>query len=453
MFPINRVTILFLLFVGGLQELARAEVRVSQTRLLSEYGASGVTDYGSSNKIVTLGGKTHVAWLDSVSETMVASFDHATGSWTEPVKVGTGIDNHGIPALTCDSSGYLHIIYGPHGRQPFQHSRSAQPNNAEKWVHLNDFGENPTYPSLVCDDEDTLHITYRGGDSPFKLVYQRRPKGGDWSEPLFLAKTPGKNYSRYNHNLAIAGNGTLHLTYILYYPEDGKKHFRWGGHLMSLDREMSWTLADGTPVKLPIESSSDAIVWKLKEGEAVLHDGLACSNDGRPWIMVSTLEAGAKGEWTQTLTHHDGKRWHHIKPSFLIPPELQGESVHRFGMMTIDTKDRIYLMTLIGGQITVRGSHVAVAYSDDKGKTFQVVQVFPPAADKSHIHGWLNIERSTGNHSVETPWLLFYTGMWGSTDNIDKGIFNKVRALQLSISDCRLAIGERENGQPLNGEP
>ena len=76
MFPINRVTILFLLFVGGLQELARAEVKVSQTRLLSEYGASGVTDYGSSNKIVTLGGKTHVAWLDSVSETMVASFDH-----------------------------------------------------------------------------------------------------------------------------------------------------------------------------------------------------------------------------------------------------------------------------------------------------------------------------------------------------------------------------------------
>ncbi len=418
MIPVKPVTLLLLLFVGGLQELARAEDTVIQTKLLSEHGSTRATNYRTSNKIVTFAGKTHVSWLDSVSETMVASFDHATGSWTVPVKVGTGIDNHGGPALTCDSSGYLHIVFGPHGRQPFQHCRSARPNNSEKWIQLDDFGANPIYPSLVCDDKDTLHIVYNGGDSPFKLAYQQRPKDGDWSKPIFLVKTPGREYINYLHNLAITMDGILHLTFAPHYKANGLGHQRGAGHLMSHDRGKTWTLAKGSPVKLPIETSSEAMVWRAKVRAEIY--GLACSSDGQPWVLVSLSDI--KGIYTQELYHHDGEMWHRVKPIFLNPSQLQGEASPRFVMMTIDTNDRIYLTAIIKG-------HVVVACSTDRGMTFQVLPVFPP--DTTLAHSQPNFERATGHHSVSAPWLLFSTGEKGR-DLIDKGIFKKVRVLQLT---------------------
>lgn len=142
-----------------------AENHLSATgvKLLSERGSTRATRYATANKIVTLGRKTHVAWLDSISRTMVASFDRESQSWSQPVHVGEGTDNHGGPALTCDSGGFLHIIFGPHAGEPFQHSRSARPNDSTEWVRLPRFGVHPTYPSLVCDPDDTLHLVYRGG--------------------------------------------------------------------------------------------------------------------------------------------------------------------------------------------------------------------------------------------------------------------------------------------------
>lgn len=409
---------MLLLSLGVSPGLAQGEVTITQSRLLSEHGSTRATSYGMSNKIVTLSGKTHIAWLDSVSETMVASFDHKKGSWIEPVKVGSGIDNHGGPALTCDSSGYLHIVFGPHGRQPFQHWRSARPNNSEKWIHLDNFGANPIYPSFVCDDKDTLHIAYNGGESPFKLVYQQRPKDGDWSKPIFLVKTPGKGYTNYLHNLGITVNGTLHLTFAPHYKADGLGHQRGAGHLMSRDRGKTWTLANGSPVKLPVEISSEAMVWRAKVRAEIY--GLACSSDGQPWVLVSLSDI--KGIYTQELYHHDGEIWHKETPTFLIPSQLQSESSPRFVMMTIDTNDRIYLTAIIKG-------HVVVACSTDRGMTFQVLPVFPP--DKTRANSQPNFERATGHHSVTTPWLLFSTGERGK-DLIDKGIFKKVHVLQLS---------------------
>ena len=43
-------------------------LRVASVKLLSEKGSTRSTRYSTANKIVTVGGKTHVAWLDSVSQ-------------------------------------------------------------------------------------------------------------------------------------------------------------------------------------------------------------------------------------------------------------------------------------------------------------------------------------------------------------------------------------------------
>jgi len=83
----------------------KEKLRVNSTRLLSNRGSTRATRYSGTNKIVTRDGKTHIAWLDSISDTMIATYDRIRGLWTHPVTVGSGYDNHGGPALTCDSMG------------------------------------------------------------------------------------------------------------------------------------------------------------------------------------------------------------------------------------------------------------------------------------------------------------------------------------------------------------
>ncbi|MFW6164247.1 MAG: hypothetical protein ACODAJ_15875, partial [Planctomycetota bacterium] len=70
---------------------------------LSRHGCGRATAYSKSNKIVTLGPKTHAAWLDSQDGTFwtrIRTLDRETGAWSPTITVGEAHDNHGGPALT-----------------------------------------------------------------------------------------------------------------------------------------------------------------------------------------------------------------------------------------------------------------------------------------------------------------------------------------------------------------
>lgn len=74
-----------------------------------------------SNKIITFDDKTHVSWLDSIEDefrVQIKTLDRTTGAWSDTYTLGVGEDNHGGPALTVDSEGYLHAVYYPHNN-PF----------------------------------------------------------------------------------------------------------------------------------------------------------------------------------------------------------------------------------------------------------------------------------------------------------------------------------------------
>ena len=131
--------------------------------LLSSEGSGRATSYGESNKIVTVGGKTHVAWLDAIAEgfrVRVRTLDRRTGQWGPIVAIGDGQDNHGGPALIVDSKGYLHIVYYPH-HQPFRYRRSVRPNDASEWGPEIKFGEALSYPVMLCAPDDTIILTAR----------------------------------------------------------------------------------------------------------------------------------------------------------------------------------------------------------------------------------------------------------------------------------------------------
>jgi len=398
-------------------------IKTTEIKLLSDRGSTRATRYSGTNKIVTIDGKTHVAWLDSVSNTMVASYDHGLGQWERPVQVGTGTDNHGGPALTCDGQGHLHVIFGPHADVPLQHCRSAKPNDASEWIRLEPFGHHPTYPSAVCDKDDSLHVIYRGGVAhghPFKLIYQKRTRDGVWSEPRGLAQAPAdwKGYTHYHAAIAIDAGQTLHVAYNLYY-NGAAKH---AGHMTSRDRGVTWELADGTPLDLPVGVESDAFFARTDTAFKV--NNVVCDSRGRPWISL----ADPRSEAGPTIYHHDGKAWDSFSPARLTLPEMPLDALSFGGSLTIDSQDGVYVALTLGSR-AVGGLHgdVVLLYSADRGKHFRRLDVFPPDAQLPHTG--LSLERATGHHGVNTPWIVFSTGEKGP-DCFGRGIHHKVRAVR-----------------------
>jgi hypothetical protein len=390
---------------------------VAETKLLSERGSTRATRYASTNKIVTLDHKTHVAWLDSISRTMIATFDRQSQSWSEPVHVGDGEDNHGGPALTCDSRGFLHVVFGPHSGEPFQHCRSAEPNDSSEWVQLPRFGLHPTYPSLVCDPEDTLHVIYRGGKQtrqPFHLVYQRKRQDGQWSEPVALAKCPDewKGYTHYHASLTISQSGALHAAFNLYYSGRAKL----AGHLMSVDHGKSWQALDGSPVTLPVGTESGALFLRSETPLKVVN--AVCDSAGLPWIAVGRATG-------MTIHRFDGNAWQAFEVAGRVPSSGETPDMY-WGTLSIDSEDRLFLIAIQGHSVVggVRGD-VVLFVSEDRGQRFDQLHVF--SADRELPHTGASLERFTGHHSIDAPWGLFSTGEKGP-DCFGRGIHHRVYA-------------------------
>jgi hypothetical protein len=117
-----------------------------------------------------------------------------------------------------------------------------------------------TYCSLVCDDQDTLHIAFRqwrqgvdpyhGGANYAALSIQSKPKGKPWgpARPMVVAPLPG--YSIYYHKLTVAPDGSLWLSYS--YLSGTKSHqegfpelYNNRAVLVSKDHGATWRLASG----------------------------------------------------------------------------------------------------------------------------------------------------------------------------------------------------------------
>ena len=382
------------------------QLQVAQTHVLSQRGSTRATRYVVTNKIVTLDDKTHLAWLDSVAETMVATYDHAAGEWSDPVGVGTGKDNHGGPALLADSEGYLHIIFGPHVG-PFQYAISAKPNASSEWIKQPTFGTDGTYPSAVFDEDDTLHIIYRGGEGGAKrLVYQRKPKGGSWSKLTELAAAPIESgYTHYHSALTIAPDRSLHVSYDIYFNGAAK----CAGHLTSRDRGDSWELADGSPASLPVTPDQEDAFFKRDDRSLGVYN-IACDPAGRPWISTGHLQ----------LWHHDGDDWRLVRPA-LTAGLTEKQEAGAGGTLAIDAEGRLYWFGAIDREFWI-------LYSPDGGKTFHKTHIADPEPDRP-LMGPI-VERPTGHNTVGTPWLLYSAGQKGP-DCYGHGLFHRVTTVKI----------------------
>jgi len=150
------------ILVVSLTLLAPSAVLASEQVLLSRQAGVAAT-VGTGNKIITHEGKKHVAWMDKRAGefiSVIKTLDLASGKWSPTYVIGASNDDHGRPALTLDSKGYLHTVYGIH-QAVIPYRRSVRPNDASEWTDEATFGGSLSYPTLLCGPDDSLFLSGR----------------------------------------------------------------------------------------------------------------------------------------------------------------------------------------------------------------------------------------------------------------------------------------------------
>jgi len=385
-------------------------------KTISATGSTRGTAYTMSNKVITHEGTTHVAWLDQIHKTYVRTYRHETRRWTRPVFVGDGDDNHGGAAFAMDSSGHLHLVYGPH-HNPIQHAVSAKPNDSRQWIQQPALGGTcATYPSLVCDSDDALHVCYRGAverERPWGVMYQRRPGDGAWSEPVKLVDPQGPPvYTHFANALHLAGDGTLFLVFHIVRATDADHRDLRGrgfGVMRSRDGGASWESMAGQGLDLPATPDS-ACVIEFDDGLDV-RVGNLCSWRSTPFFTVNRRE----GEVGQTYLYRWGRDGWDVTPLLPEAEKLYGACMMSDSCaLSISDDGVLYAAAVVcdpGGNWWHHTNEIVLFTSRDVGETFAGYRISPEDPSSS---SWLpSLERHTGRNKVDVPHLVYTHGEAG----------------------------------------
>ncbi|QDS98821.1 BNR-4 repeat-containing protein [Adhaeretor mobilis] len=400
--------------------------------IVSENGSSRATGYVESNKIITHGDKTHVSWLDSYEDefhVQIKTLDRTTGTWSETYTLGDTRDNHGGPALTVDSEGYLHTVSYPH-HNPFRYRKSLNPNDASAWTEETLVGDDLTYPSLVTGPDDTLYLIARSSEGPssepWGVNLYTKPKDGDWSGPTEILQAGEPDYSHFQASLAWGpDHQTLHMATRMYGDDP-----RWGyeiGYMKSTDFGQTWRTSIGTSLSLPatkatvdvIESIDPSLRSSYGSASALRAGSIAVDSHNVPYVVYNTL--GPDGStplqaWIATANGHGGWEKTSLNEKLDALPEGWGLGVPGGISFTEDGRMALVLTAYESGlSWGTPGTEVIGAVSDDGGATF--TSKFISTIDPDTPNWMPSIERATGFNNLDSVAVLYTSGEKGSDNH------------------------------------
>jgi len=397
--------------------VTRAEAS-SKHFILSETGSGRATAYSETNKIITFKGKTHASWLDVNKDgfqVRIRTLDRSNGTWSDTYTIGEAQDNHGGPALTVDSKGYLHVVYYAHNG-PMRYRRSVNPNDASVWTDYTEVEGQLSYPTLVCGADDTLHLTCRSyaKTEPWTCRIFTKPADGPWSAGRELLRATEPGYAQFMDALAWgADHRTLHFTCWFYGGDPGIG--KTIGYLRSPDAGQTWTRLDGTAVVLPATADTVDVVARMPEGnqQGLRGSRFAVSPDGRPHVLWSDYNPAPQQGW-MSFPDSSGN-WKAVCLNPFLPDAFADWGLLTPGGITFNERGGLYIaLTLVKPKTPADPStalhpaqDIALFRSGDLGKTF-ACEILP--ADENTQNRWLpNLEAPTGHNPIQGPPGLIYT--------------------------------------------
>jgi hypothetical protein len=398
----------------------------AQPVTLSREACGRATGYAEANKIVTVEGKTHATWLDSPAEgfrVRVATLDHASDKWSPAVTIGEAYDNHGGPALTVDSDGFLHIVYYPH-HHAFRYRKSARPNDASEWEEEVEFGERLTYPTLVCGADDTLYLTARRrhNDRPWEVEMWTKAPAGKWERRGAILRSRHKNYAHFQESLAWGpDHQTLHLACRFHEKSDKEAYGRIQtlAYMVSRDAGETWERSDGQRIETPASVDDIEVLERggVDYARSLRSGAIAVDAAGVPHLIYSIGEATSPDRTVIARPKGNGA-WERIELAGFLPEKWKGWALEMAGGLSFTDEGVLVGVATVqrpslGEQAWGHASNEVVRFeSRDSGRTFGFSTVSATSSEVSH---WLpNIERATGHNAVRTrPGILYTAGSAG----------------------------------------
>ena len=418
--------------------LPAAEAAEARKRfLLSTDGCGRATGYAEANKIVTLGDKTHVCWLDSVADgfrARIRTLDRRTGRWSPTHTLGEAHDNHGGPALTVDRKGLLHVVYYPH-HHPFRYRKSTRPNDASRWDKEIELGQRCTYPTLVCGPDDTLYLSCRRSfdRQPWQVELWAKPPGGEWEGPVPIARSRHPGYAHFQESLAWSpDHRLLHLCCRFHEKSDKEAYGRIQtvGYMISDDFGATWRRSDGTRINPPATAETIDVVASggVDQGRILRAGSMAVDAEGKPHLIYTVTEGG-RSETIVATPQGDGQ-WRRRSVSRYLPDRWKDWDLTMPGGMTFNRRGELIVAAMVQQAAREndtwghRTNEVVRLTSSDRGETFSFQLVSQPDRTVSH---WLaNIEKPTGHNVIPArPGIIYTAGSPGqkNTDILSNGVY------------------------------
>lgn len=381
---------------------------------LSFNGSHRATAYPDSTKIISSSGKTHQTWLDYTDDeghiVQAQSLQHDSGTWSEVNTIGSAADDHGCPTLTIDSSGHLHVVYGPH-HGPMKYKKSASPNDVSEWEEEVQFGDNLTYPSLVCGSDDTLYLIARKSTDSWgdwKLAFFSKDSGEGWSEhtPIFEEQQSG--YHRMRHCLAInPETNRLHITTELGAIGENAEAY----YVYSDDGGATWRGEGRTPFSRPGWKEEAMKISQEENGNWLVGGNITINNSGVPYVISSPRDRDARVARLMYLDDDDDAWTVQTELAQYLPNQYREEwDFSYFAGVSFTDFGEAYIAASVGPKPRFGADlaqEVVLFQSDDGGDTFTGHAVSAETPERSRWYP--SIERRTGHNSIPHPPAVMYT--------------------------------------------
>ena len=371
-------------------------------RIASAADVDYFTDNGLDNAVASIqhpsaeqfNGNTYIAYQGPHEDPYVCVYNHAKQLWQGPVKAGVSwlgltpdptdrkeIDNHGKPALTVDSKGYVHLVFGGHGGLPILgenlygtpgsgrqiHVVTKNPEDISSWEVLDNIDPFGTYDQFLKMANGDLYLFYRHGSHRSDWVYQKSTDDGrTFAPPVSVIKHKAQANDPNTHDawyawFNVANGNTITVQYI-YHPcliENHNKQ-RVNVYYMKMNcGDGTWENAAGTALPLPVtKETADRLTLVHNSGSAKVNHGVCRVDEtGAPHMFFR--HAAGSVRYTRWL----GTAWQ--EPTAVAGPETGGQD----GDMVVESPTVIWL--LLKGNRAGGGTEVCWWKTSDGGLSWK----------------------------------------------------------------------------------